>query len=49
MKPQKIFSTEILIKPSKGIGLRTTWWSDGSVTSEEFVMCMIPIVFLIGY
>lgn len=33
-----IWQAELLIKPSLGIGLRTTWYSDGSIEKEEFQM-----------
>lgn len=43
------FQTEFLINPLKGIGLRTTYHPDGTVTKEEFPMCCPIMPMLIGW
>lgn len=49
MEKIKIFETEILINPYRGIGLRTTYWSDGSITEMEFPMCSPVLTWPISY
>ena len=38
LEPYVYLITEFLSHPVKGIGTRTSYWSDGKVVVEEFIM-----------